>query len=281
MNLCDLIDRDRPPKPWAEGEKIPWDDPEFSARMLKEHRAQEHDMASRRQAVIDRHVAWIHEACLHGKSGRVLDLGCGPGFYSQRLTRLGHDCVGIDFGPASIDHARSEASRAGLTIDYTFADIRTADFGDGFDLVLLIFGEFNVFTRSDARHLLAKMHAALKVGGSVLLEPHTFAAIESAGRAPASWETASSGLFSPDPHCRLDEHFWHEDCQAATTRHYVIDAGTGEVTRCAATMQAYTDEDYDALLKEAGFGSIQRVVSLSGQEEDAHEALLVILATKT
>lgn len=280
MNLHELIVRKLPPEPWTEGEKIPWNDPDFSARMLKEHLTQDHDMASRRQAVIDRHVAWIHETCLQKKPGRVLDLGCGPGFYSQRLARLGHDCVGIDFGPASIDHARSEATRAGLTIDYTCADIRSADFGDGYDLVLLIFGEFNVFARSDAQRLLGKMHKALKAGGCVLLEPHTFAAVESEGRATASWETTSSGLFSPDPHCRLEEHFWHEDCQAATTRHYVIDAETGEMTRCAATMQAYTDEGYDRLLREAGFGSIQRTLSLSGGDEDRNEGLFAVLAKK-
>jgi 2-polyprenyl-3-methyl-5-hydroxy-6-metoxy-1,4-benzoquinol methylase len=280
MNLHDLIDRERPPQPWAEGEKIPWNDPDFSARMLREHLTQDHDMASRRQAVIDRHVAWIHNTCLHGSPGRVLDLGCGPGFYSQRLARLGHDCVGIDFGPASIDHARSEASRTGLEIEYTFGDIRKTDFGSGFDLAMLVFGEFNVFTVSDARQLLARMRAALKPGGRVLLEPHTFAAIENEGRAPPSWATAASGLFSPKPHCRLEEHFWHGDRQAATTRHYIIDAETGEVTRCAATMQAYTDEGYDELFRDAGFFMMRRFPSLSGGEADRHNALFVLVATK-
>ena len=48
ITLTDLIQRDIAPKPWAEGEKIPWNDPEFSRRMLKEHLSQKHDAASRR-----------------------------------------------------------------------------------------------------------------------------------------------------------------------------------------------------------------------------------------
>ena len=48
MNLMDVIDRESPPVPWAEGEKIPWSDPAFSQRMLQEHLSQEHDAASRR-----------------------------------------------------------------------------------------------------------------------------------------------------------------------------------------------------------------------------------------
>ena len=38
------------------GRRLPWDDPEFSERMLREHLSQDHDMASRRQNLIDLHV---------------------------------------------------------------------------------------------------------------------------------------------------------------------------------------------------------------------------------
>ncbi|MCA9368642.1 class I SAM-dependent methyltransferase, partial [Candidatus Kaiserbacteria bacterium] len=61
MQLIDIVRRTDAPRPWAEGEKIPWDDPAFSRRMLQEHLSQEHDAASRRFAVIDQHVAWIHD----------------------------------------------------------------------------------------------------------------------------------------------------------------------------------------------------------------------------
>ena len=36
MNLEDLINRKCPPEPWEDGDKIPWYDPGFSERMLKE-----------------------------------------------------------------------------------------------------------------------------------------------------------------------------------------------------------------------------------------------------
>jgi hypothetical protein len=55
MNLLDLIRRTGIPEPWSEGEKIPWDEPGFSERMLKEHLSQEHDAASRRSEKIGFH----------------------------------------------------------------------------------------------------------------------------------------------------------------------------------------------------------------------------------
>jgi len=165
MNLLDIVDRQRIPRPWAEGEKIPWDDPEFSKRMLKEHLSQAHDAASRRSEIIDVHVGWIHNHVLKGEPTRVLDIGCGPGLYTQRLARLGHQCTGIDFSPASIAYAREQAERAGLDCEYVQADIRTSDFGEGYDLMMFIFGEFNVFRPAEAKDLLTKAHRALVPNG--------------------------------------------------------------------------------------------------------------------
>ncbi len=68
-----LLDR-RPAEPWSHGGKIPWNDSDFSKRMLREHLAQNHDRASRRAIIIDEQVAWIHESLLGGRASRVLDL---------------------------------------------------------------------------------------------------------------------------------------------------------------------------------------------------------------
>ena len=91
---------------WRGDYKIPWDDTEFSRRMLVEHLAQEHDLASRRTEWMDKQVAWIHDHLLGREPARLLDLGCGPGFYSHRLAARGHHFRGIDFGPASIEYAQ-------------------------------------------------------------------------------------------------------------------------------------------------------------------------------
>jgi len=59
LDLIDIIHRKAVPPPWSEGEKIPWDEPGFSQRMLLEHLSQEHDAASRRIETIERQVEWI------------------------------------------------------------------------------------------------------------------------------------------------------------------------------------------------------------------------------
>lgn len=280
MNLIDIVRRAPVPEPWAEGEKIPWHDAEFSGRMLMEHLSQAHDAASRRFSVIDRHVAWIHEHLLASQPARILDLGCGPGLYTSRLAALGHTCVGIDFAPASIAYAREQAEEAGLACRYQLEDVRRASYGSGYDLAMFLFGEINVFRQTDAASILEKVHAALEPRGLVLLEPHTYEAVQGLGQAPSRWYTAGSGLFSARPHFCLQENFWDEDLAVTTERYFIVDAETGEVTRHASSMQAYTSDGYRNLLREGRFEQVRFYPSLTGDMDEAHGQLFALLARK-
>lgn len=278
MNLLDLINRTPIPEPWSEGEKIPWDDPAFSARMLREHLSQEHDAASRRFEKIDAHVAWIHRELLSGRPTRILDLGCGPGLYASRLARLGHECVGIDFSPASIAYAVETAKVEGLPCTYMYQDMRTADYGTGFGLAMLIFGEFNTFRSADAEKILRQARDALSGDGILLLEVSTFDSLKRAGEEGPSWYSAVGGLFSAQPYVCLEEHFWDAAAHVATTRWFVVDAATGDVTRYAESLQAYTDEQYRVLLAKCGFAAVTFFPSLMGGVDQAQADFLAIAA---
>lgn len=280
MSLEDILARSIPLEPWTEGDNIPWNEPGFSRRMLREHLLQSHDLASRRSEKIDAHVDWIHREVLSGASTKILDLACGPGFYSSRLARLGHCCVGIDYSPASIEYAGESAAPESLSCDYIQADIRGAEYGSGYGLVMLIFGEFNVFKPSDAGRILQKAHDALDSGGALLLEAHTSGAMREFGQRPATWYSSESGLFSESPHLCLQENFWDAENGTVTRRYFIIDASTGEVARYAQSLKAYTGEQYRAVLEGAGFVDVRFLPSLIGTEDASQPHLLAITARK-
>ncbi|MBI3973947.1 MAG: class I SAM-dependent methyltransferase [Chloroflexi bacterium] len=280
MHLLDLVRRAAKPGPWAEGDNIPWHDPAFSRRMLAEHLSQAHDAASRRFETVDRHVRWVHAEVLGGRATRVLDLGCGPGLYTTRLARLGHECLGIDYSPASIAYATRQATADNLRCTYRLEDVRLAGYGSGFGLVTLIYGELNVFRPADARLILGKAQTALEPGGALLLEPHTFAAVHDMGKQPRSWHSSAAGLFSDRPHVSLEERSWDPATATATMRYYVVDAATGEVTCHAQSLQAYSDAQYRDLLRECGYGEVTFFPSLSGDEPAPRGGLFAILARK-
>ncbi len=256
MNISDLLNRVPQPEPWSEGEKIPWDYPAFSQRMLQEHLSQAHDAASRRFATIDAHVLWIHQRLLFGRPSAILDLGCGPGLYAHRLARLGHTCLGIDFSPASIAYARQQSDEEKLACSYVQEDLRSANFGHDHGLVMFIYGELNVFRPADARKILHKAHQALGPGGTLLLEVHTYEVFERMGKQPPRWQSKTSGLFSNKPHLELYENIWNAEQAVLTERYYIVDAEKGEVTPYTACNQAYTQAQYQLLLAEAGFSGV-------------------------
>lgn len=278
MHLADLINRASPPIPWMEGDNIPWNQPGFSRRMLNEHLSQAHDAASRRFTTIDRHVDWIHSTLLFQQPTTILDLCCGPGFYTSRLAHLGHICHGIDYSPASIEYAIATAAREQLSCTYDYQDIRKAEYPQGVELVMLIYGEFNVFRPHDAAMILDKAWQALSPGGLLLLEPHLMAVVKQWGDTPPSWYSSPGGLFSEDPYLAFQENFWDELTNTATIRYFILDAQSGDVTPYAQSMQAYSDDEYRELLASHGFSDIQILPGLLG--DDSPQELMAILARK-
>jgi hypothetical protein len=151
----------------------------------------------------------------------------------------------------------------------------------GYDLVMIIFGELNIFPPDDARRLLQKAHAALRPGGALLLEPQEHDAVREGGEAPPAWYASAGGLFSREPHLVLQENFWDAVRRTATTRFYVIDAATGAVERHAMTTQAYTAAEYGSLLNEGGFDGGDFLDLLPGTPPEDAEGLIAIIARKS
>ena len=264
--------------PFAEGSRIPWNEPGFSARMLREHLNQNHDRASRRFEVIERQVAWIHHTLLGGEAGRVLDLGCGPGLYTSRLAELGHPCTGIDFSPASIDYAKEEAKNRGLACDYRLADLREAELGEGYQAILWWFGEFNTFSPTEAEALLSRAGAALRPNGRIALELHGPDYVQTLGEAPPQWTVHEAGLFADEPHLTLRECDWHQSECVATERYFVFHQDRA-CDVYAQTTQAHSDEALEALFLRAGLEEVSRYSTLTGDdlEEDDPDLFGLVL----
>lgn len=278
MRVRALLARE-PATPWTGDTKLPWDEPGFSARMLREHLTQDHDRASRRLETIERQVAWIDVAVLRRPS-RVLDLGCGPGLYTERLARRGHTCVGVDFSPASIEHARSEAEREQLACEYRQDDLRTGLFDGPFDAALFLFGELNTFEEGDVAGLFRRVQDALAPGGAFVLEVHTEAEVRRVGVEPSTWWTAESSPFGETPHLCLRECTWHAQKRAATERFFVLDDATDEVETYVSTTQSYSTPTLTKLLRAAGFENVEHHPSLEGTDAGRREGLFVLVARR-
>ncbi len=279
MNLLEFTLSDEACSENEKGAKIPWDDPDFSRRMLESHLSQDHDWASRRTSLIERHIDWI-AGQLRQTPSRILDLGCGPGFYTHALAERGHQCFGVDFSPASIAYARKQAADKNRDREYVHGDIRAYTSGQTFDCILMTFGEFNVFTRQDAAGILQNCARMLTENAFFLLEAHTYEAVRDAGVAAPVWQRHASGLFSDRPHLCLQENIWNAADATALSRYSIIDAASGDVRQYASFMQAYTDVEYDDMFQAAGLTVRQVLDADTWPSGDAHQGKLQVFITQ-
>ncbi len=256
-NIKEIISDLHDPIPWDEGDNIPWNEPSFSKRMLNEHLTQTHDLASRRFQIIDQHVNWIHSDLLKGRPCDILDICCGPGFYTERFARLGHKCLGIDYSPASIEYARQQLEDKNLDCEYILEDVREADFDRGHDLAALIFGEFNVFKKDHIKQILSKAYYSLKPSGLIILEVHTFDAVKKIGMSRSAWQALEKGLFQDSPHIFLEQSYWDPETQTTTKRFSVIETPGFKVKKYALSCQAYTESEYIDLVESVGFCNVR------------------------
>lgn len=274
MNINKLISQHLPIRLSPNESKIPWNDADFSQRMLENHLSQEHDWASRKLAVIERQVDWLCSQLAPG--AKVLDLGCGPGFYTQLLAKRGFCCTGVDFSPASIAYAQQQAQAAGLDIDYQLLDVRSYRPPKKFDFIMMTFGELNVFSAADTKSLLKDCANWLTPNGKLLVEVHSFDEVKRQGQAKPSGQRHSQGLFLDAPHLLLTEHAWDEALQTSSTLFWVIEEN-GKVTRFGSRMQAWQDGEYLQLLNECGFNKIQRIDTAVWPSSNTFEGKLYTL----
>ncbi len=78
------------------------------------------------------------ELCGDVSGLRVLDLGCGNGYFARELARRGARVTGVDIAPRMIEHARRSEVHRPLGVEYVVSDAASLEdhFGDrAFDMV--------------------------------------------------------------------------------------------------------------------------------------------------
>lgn len=273
--LWRIYNRPAPAVPWRDGANLPWDDPDFSERMLREHLDQNHGAASRQQPELLRQVDWLWDKLALRAGARVLDITCGPGLYAVELARRDVHVVGIDFSPASIRYARTLAAAQGVADRCQFiqADVRTElprHVGAGYDAALFLYGQLAVFTRTEAQDLLQAASAALKSGGGLALELLDYDHIDKADST--WWFTDDSGLWGDAPFLNLGERIWDADQRASIDRFFVIDLSSGALQEIGLSDNGYETAEMLALLHQAGFSRARAFPAWDGlQMYDADE----------
>lgn len=242
--LTRLSGLDQRPEPFAAGTHPLWRDPHISRGMLTAHLDPSHDAASRRPATVDATVAWLVNQLPAG--ARVLDLGCGPGLYTERLAAAGFDVTGVDFSERSIEYARS----TGSNVRYIEADYRELELDEHFDAVLMIYLDFAVLSPQDAQAVLRRVRGWTGAAGRFIFDVPTPA--HRLGREqPRSWGVSAGGYWADEPHLWLSRTLRYGAVEPVyCDEHAVVTAGDVRIYR--VWDQCYTVESLTDVCAQAG-----------------------------
>lgn len=221
-----LLSLVRKPALWQRSSEPFWDDEHISKKMLEAHLDPNWEAASRRHSDIDRSVKWLKS--LIPASSRVLDLGCGPGLYTKRLSSMGYDVTGLDFSKRSIAYAIEHDTQS----KYIFQNYLELDYIEAFDVITLIYCDYGALTFHERQTLLAKVYSALKPGGRFIFDVFTEKTLHRK-QDNSSWSVHQNGGFwSAEPHLCLEATYYFENHTVEArqaivlsnheSRHYII-----------------------------------------------------------
>lgn len=228
-----------------------WTDPHVARQMLLHHLDPLSDVASRRASAIDGLVGWLDRRfALQGK--RILDLGCGPGLYAERMARLGARVTGLDFSPVSIAHARDSAARHGLEIDYLEADYLVAPLPGPVDLATLIYGDFCALSPDRRGLLLGKIGAALAPGGTLVFDVFSLGQFAALAERLDLAHQPKGGFWAEGEHFAFSAAFLYPEDHIGLERYLVLTPNRS--LEIFNWMQYYDAAAITAELAAAGFG---------------------------
>lgn len=108
------------------------------------------------------------------KSEKILDVGCGTGKVSIYLAKKHASVTGIDFSKEMINHAKDEAKKSNVKIEFKVLDVKELEKLKGkYDTILISLLLPHLKTRIELLNLFKNINKLLKTKGRLIIaEPH-------------------------------------------------------------------------------------------------------------
>jgi SAM-dependent methyltransferase len=200
-----------------------WNDEHISARMLALHLDPLAVPASRPHEFIERSVEWLVPRLGLGPGSRLLDLGCGPGLYANRIAARGIEVVGVDASVRSLEHARAVAEAASLPATFRRADYLTDDLGGPYDAAILIYEDYCALSPAQRTTLLGTVAASVRPGGRFVFDVTATARFGSFQDAVVTATNFMDGFWAPAPYECTEETWTYPDLHLVLHRYTVVE----------------------------------------------------------
>lgn len=259
-----------------------WDDPHISAQLLAAHLDPLSHPASRPHAFIDASVSWLVTALDLAPGARLLDLGCGPGLYANRLAGLGVRVLGVDVSRRSLDHARGVAAAGALPADFRRGSYLDADLapagGGAHDAAILVYEDYCALSPAQRALLLARIRDVLVPGGRLCLDVTAAPRFAEARDAVVTEPDLMGGFWAEPPYIGTHETWTYPELRLVLDR-YVVESAAG-VREFWNWMHCLTPEQVAGELEAAGFGPPDLFGDVAGAPYDPEGPTFAVLTRR-
>ncbi len=186
--------------------------------------------------------------------------------------------TGIDFSGGSIEYARRESKRRGLSIDHVHADYLEYDTNRRFDVILMIMCDFCALSPEQRARMLNKFSEFLKPGGAVLLDVYSLRAFEEREETAVYAPDLLDGFWSAEPYFGFLNTFKYEAEQVVLDKYTIVEeARTREVYNW---LQYFDPEGLGREVRAAGLEVEAFPGDVAGGDFDAQGDEFAVLARK-
>lgn len=197
-----------------------WTQNHLASQMLAFHLSEETPLASRPVHQIKDITQSLHMK-LNFTGKKICDLGCGPGLYTQELTKLGGQVTGIDISQNSINYARQIAEKQGLSVDYVVTNYLNDIKISKQDIITFLYFDLCVLSPCQRRKVYKNMKDILKSDGILVLEVLSAEFFEGIIQKSILEKNYMGGFWSPNAYVAL--HCTHRyEQEKVSLDHFVI-----------------------------------------------------------
>ena len=214
---------------------------------------------------------------LHSSGNVLLDLACGTGTMSEKMTKRGYDVIGVDYSDSMLNQALEKKLEKGLSIQYVMQDMRELELYGTVDATICTLDSLNHLpSLADVTRVFQRVFDATEPGGVFLFDMNTlYKHRKILGNEIYLYETE-------DVYCVWENELQDDQCTVLITLQIFSQLENGLYRRKTEyiTERAYASEQIQEALKKVGFHvlGIYHADTLEPLKEDSQR--MVVAARK-
>ncbi len=274
-----LVAKLEKPDLYVDGDLEIWRDEHISKGMLEAHLSEKTEAASRNRAFINRSVEWISNIAPVAENPKILDLGCGPGLYTERYRKAGYEVTGVDYAKRSIEYAMDRDSLMGRSIKYICADYLSVELEEKFDVITLIYCDFGALKIHEQTKLLTRIEKWLKPGGKLIFDVLTKYYFENHDHL-ATWNLQkNSGYWKPEPYICIEKQWDYEN--NIKLHQYVLIDSENRIETARVWTHYFSKEMILERLKTFNYDKIEFFSDVAGKPYVETNEILCVVVEKS